>query len=115
MSRWHFSYKSGPMLAYDRITEKMRDDHIKVGGTVTECTLERCWVCFRSDISPKPPILEPGQVILATSGAYSDYSVVALVRVLRLYYPERPRLNVDQLIADGIVEKAPYEEWYVGD
>lgn len=73
-----------------------------------------------------------GQIVVLTSGEYSQFGVSAVVRVLQPFDPARERsewltLHPEQtqqfkayefwawLTARGVIEDMPYAEWHEGD
>jgi len=112
--RWHIHYKDGDIYNVKRgMTEGQLLEMLNIGYKIEECTEERCWDCYRYEVSPKKPIAEAGKILLVTSGQYSDYHVEAILRALVDIDLEKYDL-VDwmKMKEEGLLEQVDYYEVY---
>lgn len=79
---------------------------------IEECNVERCNLCATSHLALWLPF-RVGEQILETTGAYSDYSVVAIWAVLKEFNPESVK-TMAEAQAQGLVAKMEYREWWQG-
>lgn len=126
MTRYHVTYHFGNSPPYttaratgvtefaDREIADALAGKTNAPDKIEECTKERCNLCASDlDVNILYEQFKKGELVLETSGSYSDYGIGKLVKVLKPFY--REELTLDQAVATKFAKLVEYTELWSDD